>query len=362
MNIFALLSGLPLLLSGFFGSELRGSQKPILVYNENCQPKFQLETNGSEARLVERSSESVIETFPINQCPYRNPHFDAFVYVENEAYGYQHVGVAENLLFDLDREEPIDLEPLGCRATIHGALTEISYSDIPSNAIRCEYDYYFGRLSESSYGNNVIGTCTMVACQILFGYYDSTFLDQVVQESYDVPSYQSVSRCADFSFSPFTNPEPFHTYLCATAENYCNFHFCDGNGMTNLQQNHFINHYIGAIRNLPYQNNTSEGNVNDILSGRQFQVAREAIESGRPLIVNNLSHSMVGFAFDETYLYLMSGWRTKRIVKMKWDDYNGNIFDNYCAAYDLILTSRHSCPNNYHSTSLNRDLCPRCHG
>ena len=126
------------------------------------------------------------------------------------------------------------------------------------------------------------------------------------------------------------------------------------------QQNRLINFYIGSVRNLNYGNNTSEGNWSDIFSGRQFEVVSDAIKGGRPVILNNLSHSMVAFAYDNDFVYLMSGWRGReRIAKMKWSDFNGNIFTNaFCGAYDLKLTCGHSCSDNYYSTTLSRFLCP----
>ena len=339
----------------------QNNQTTISIYDENCSRRYSLIIKEHSSELIENSTNKAIEKFDNDNNPYvRHINMDYLIYVDSNNYGHKHIGIDNNKIIDIDTHEEIIVgeQFIG---SAYSKLTDISYDDIPNNAIFCNYSYYFKNLQFEGFGKNENNTCAAVAAQILFGYYDSTFNDDVVEEKYDNPVSEYKNICSQFSISPSTKGDEFLRYLI----NYINSNYdvnIEKYGLNTFTQIQFMNDYIRTIRNLKHSYNSSEGNVADILSGRQFIIVQNAIKKGRPVILNNLGHAMVAFAYDSTYVYLMSGWRNdKKMAKMRWDDYHGNIFNNYCSAYDLVLDGKeeHKCSNNYYSLSLKKFICPR---
>ena len=326
------------------------------VYSENCAAKYELiSARGSEA-LVEKATGNTVARWSEGKSPYSKFSGEYMVYVEDPSYGVRYVGIQGEELIDLETGAPIETKEKMI-SDIHSELEGLEFNEIPINAHFCECSYYFEHWGSEQIGDNQTGTCTIVAAQILFNYFDSIWRDDVIEEKYDLPVSGPYYYPFSFNQSPGSDGDAFHQYLLKLANDYLGISI-EENGATILQQNHFINYYIGSVRGLQYKNNTSEGNWSDIFSGRQFGVVKQAINFGRPVIVNNLRHSMVAFAYDDTYMYLMSGWRSDMIKRMTWDSYNGNIFNNICGAYELIPYSAHDCSNNYYSTILGEYLCP----
>ncbi len=339
----------------------QSNQTNISIYDENCLRRYTLNINEHSSELIENKTSKVIERFDNDKNPYlNNRNMDYLIYVDSNEYGYKHIGIENNKIIDIDTNEEIIVGEQSV-GSVKQKLTEVKYDDIPSYSVFCNYSYYFKNLQDKGYGNNVNMTCAAVAAQILFGYYDSTFNDDVVEEKYDNPVSEYKNVCSQFSVSPSTKGEEFLRYLINYINNSCKTDI-ENNGLNTLNQIKFMNEYISNVRNLKHSYNSSEGNVADILSGRQFTIVKNAIKNGRPVILNNLGHAMVAFAYDSTYVYLMSGWQDDKVMaKMNWDDYNGNIFNNYCSAYDLVFDGKeeHRCSNNYYSLSLKKFVCPR---
>lgn len=332
-------------------------QKTYIIYDENCSPKFQMIVGEKRSKIIERETNLVINSFSNEKNPYlKEEGMDYLIYVVSEKYSYKYLGIKDNSLFDLKSNEKIILEE-SKNQDIHSSLKVINYSDIPNDAVFCRYSYYFEHLKKDGFGENKDGTCAIISSQILLGYYDSIATDHVIEECYDLPVSEYKQSCNLFSVSPASNGQVFHDYLV----NYCsvqlNINVLD-RGLSNSEQFRLMNSYIGAVRGLEFQNNTSEGNLSDIMSGRQFGIVKNGIKEGRPVILNTLHHSMVAFAYDETYAYLMTGWYSPVIAKLKWNDFKGNVFNNQCGAADLFIYSKHQCSNNYYSTYDNKYLCP----
>ncbi len=344
----------------------RSTMTCLEVYNEYFENKYMLVDTLGSAKLLEKSTGKIIEEFSEFCNPYAKANVEYPVYVSSGKYGYRHVGIVDDVLLDLDSMSAINcFESARSGGNIHSSLTIISYADIPVNATFCHYPYYFKNLSHSGYGDNKHGTCCLVSMQILFDYYDAIFHEHVIESQYDTHVSGPYFSCYYFPQSPCSNGGLFHSYLINLCNSYCNVNIESDHTLSWINQNHLINHYIGAVRYLDYSNNTSEGNWADIFSGHQFSVVMDGIDAGRPVILNNLSHSMVAFAYDSDYVYVMTGWKLhegvdKKIAKMDWDDYNGNIFTNYPSAYDLILTCDHECTEGYYSTTMGRYICPIC--
>ncbi len=331
------------------------------VFDTNCCAKYVLEIEGNHSKLVEKETGYIVNTFNGGSNPFLKNKLgfspDYLVY-NNDGTCNKYLGVYGNKLFDLVSNREISIS-IDRSLSINNSLQAIEYSNIPSTAIHSKYSYYFKNLKEDGFGENKVGTCALVAMQILFDYYDSIWSDFVIEELYDSPVSEGKINCESFSTSPASKAEQFHSYLINFCNNSLNISIAN-RGLSNSEQFQLINSYIGSTRALSYQVNTSEGNLSDILSGKQFDVVKNGIKAGRPVILNTLHHSMVAFAYDDNYAYVMSGWYGEKIIsKLSWNDFNGNIFSNACGAYDLILTSTHSCSNNYKSTIYGKYICPR---
>lgn len=357
-NVLLLLGAVSSISFGSLG--FQKTNKTFDVYSEDCIQRYELIVERNRSVLFDKETDRVVESFNGDKNPYLNSGFNCDYLIYGTTYEeYKYLGVVDEKLINLETGLEAVIEKETNTAPIHDALIGVSYGSIPLNAKFCKYSYYFGNLDEHGFGKNTTKTCTIVAMQILFGYYDSIWSDLVVEERFDEPVSEHKIHCADFSKSAATKAEEFHSYLI----NYCDSYIgtdVKAKGLSNINQNKLINSYVGTARNLEYGNNTSEGNFSDILSGKQFGVVKDAINAGRPAILNTLQHSMVAFAYDDTYVYLMSGWRgDKQISKMNWDKFNGNVFSNACAAYDLQLKCAHTCSDNYYSTVYGRYICPR---
>lgn len=350
------------------------SYEHLTVYTENCQPNYELIVGNNSSYLVSIKDETIVEKYSNDNNPYLKDKLEYLVYVEDHQYGYKHVGVLNDELFDLDNREVIEIpESARSGGTIADVLTYIDYSDIPSTATFCDMSYYFEHLSwydelgyeQYGYGENIHNTCCIVSIQILFGYYNAIFNDNVVSDTYDRCSYEYEYYCHYFNMSPHTDPEGFHSHLTSLCNIYCGVNIEQDGGLSWLNQNHFINFYIGTVRHLNYTNFTSEGNLQDIFSNRHILVTKFGINTGRPVIFNNFYHSMVAIAYDSNYVYVMTGGTqsdfNNAFGKMSWNDCVGNIFTNCPAAYDLILQCGHYCPLGYYSTIMNRFRCPYGH-
>lgn len=338
----------------------KSETRSFAIYSEDCIQRYELRVDSDKAVLLDNETETVVETFTSGSNPYSNADdYDFLVYTDKRE-DCRYLGVLNDKIVNLETGLEVTVAPETNDSDIHSALIKISSDQIPSKATMCKYGYYFKHLDEYGFGDNTKGTCSLVAMQILFGYYDSVFNDNVIEENYDNPVSENAMTCGNFAKSPSSKGDEFHSYLI----NYCNSELklsVENRGLSNIEQFNLINTYIGTSRNLKYTHNTSEGNTSDVLSGKQFGVVKDAINNGRPAILNTLHHSMVAFGYDNTYVYLMSGWRDKVICKLNWNDFNGNIFTNHCGAYDLTITSAHSCSNNYYSKIVNAYVCPE-HG
>lgn len=190
---------------------------------------------------------------------------------------------------------------------------------------------------------------------LLIDVYNESF-----QPCYKLAVYESISLLIDKQSGGII--ESYNNDVCYLKEKYDYlFYTNDGNTFRHLgiKDNNIIDLDSNEIITVPNEAKSGRG-INDVLNGHQFQVVQNAINNGRPAILNNLGHSMVAFAYDNNYVYLMSGWKNeKKISKMAWSDFNGNIFTNYPSAYDLIL-SDHVCTEGYYSTMTNQYLCAMC--
>lgn len=338
----------------------KSETRSFTVYSEDCTQRYELRVDfdSDKAVLLDKEANTVVKAFTNGNNPYANADdYDFLVYTDKRE-DCRYLGVAGNKLFNVENDLEINVDEARYK-DIYSSLEGISYDSIPSDAYFCRFSYYFKNLKNDGIGYNNNNTCTLVSMQILFNYYDSTWSDNIIDEVYDTPVSEHKITCDTFTTSPASDGAKFHSYLISYCDDYLGTNVTS-TGLTNMLQNSLINHYVGTTRGLEYSNNTSEGNFGDMLSNKHVSVIKDAINSGRPAILNTLGHSMVAFAYDDNYAYLMSGWKYDRFMaRLSWNHINGNIFSNPSGAYDLILKCKHTCSNNYFSTIYGKYICPR---
>lgn len=237
--------------------------------------------------------------------------------------------------------------------------------EITPNAHKISNSFYFEKLN-SMHAQNTGSTCTIIAAEILFGYYDTFYNDTIVSEEYDVhtTTYSSATGLSikDFSQSPgvddrLSNKHDFHDYLSDIATNEVGDDPTTGGGMTALNQIKLIEKYLSK-RNISYNMNTCEGNLADMFSTRTETLIKNAIDNDRPLITNGKKHSTVAFAYDDDYVWVHTGWGY--IAATPWSTFDGNLSDNlFFGCIDIAsINEIHIHSNNYYAANKNLYLCP----
>ncbi len=243
------------------------------------------------------------------------------------------------------------------------------YKDVPitSNVKKINNSFYFERL-KGRHGSNTKGTCTVVAIQILLGYFDTFHNDNLVPENYDVVARESISACplkiTDFAQSSGTDdPENgnnnFHDYLVKdVGKNELNIDF--EHGATHHEQMRLIRKYLEK-RNLlsDFDIETSEGNCGDVITGRTKNFIKNAINNNRPIIANGLTHSAVAFAYDDEYVWVHTGWGY--IAATPWKTYvgaDGCFWLRSPTCIDMMYTGSEFGSDNYFSTYRNVYVSP----
>lgn len=236
--------------------------------------------------------------------------------------------------------------------------------DITSDAHVIDNSFYFEKL-HYRHAWNYNGTCTIVASEILFGYYDTFQNDNLVDESYDIISRQAIYKTdfnvEDFNVSPgaddySTDTSDFHDYLCEIARDEIHDD-PEIDGMSTVNQIKLIKNYLSK-RNIQYTLSTSEGNWGDFITSRAETLIKNAINNNRPIISNGKYHSTVAFAYDDDYVWVHTGWGY--VAATPWSTYRSNLFTNYTSGcIDIVsLGDEHVHSDNYYAYNKNQYICP----
>lgn len=330
-------------------------------FNENCKPQYSLAVNEFSSQLIEKESKKVVKTFYNYDNPYLIKDLDFFIYTEKE--GLHYLGIKNNNLINLENNSLINVDNKVGKSILD-ALESINYStDFNNIDYSCKYMYYFKNLHKEQIAINKKCECTLVAMEILFQYYDALYDESMIPETFNWISVGNYTCCKDFPYSPgLENRDIYHNKLINDTKTFFGESVIEKEGLSNVEQFHFLENYLKNDTDVKFSWLTSEGNWNDIFSGKQFKVAQNAIKNGRPVIINTLQHSMVAFAYNDDYVYLMTGWTDMMMAKLKWDYFNGNIFNNICGAYDLVIESEQQRTCSYFNSELCEFICPKCGG
>ena len=232
-----------------------------------------------------------------------------------------------------------------------------------SDTVKIDNAFYFERLG-SRHAHNADGTCTVVAAEMLLGYYDTFVNDNIVDEQYDQPAVESINSSTptvlDFVSSPGVDTNTnssFHDYLCDIAKNEIGDDPRSG-GMSNNNQKRLITKYLDK-RGIQYKTHTSVGNMSDICSNRAKGVIKDTINANRPVIASGEGHSTVAFAYNDKMVWVHTGWGY--VAATPWRTFESGMFFNYyAAAIDLeeVSKNNHVHSDNYYATNKNLYICP----
>ena len=218
-------------------------------------------------------------------------------------------------------------------------------------------DYqYFTKLG-LCYGDNLYGTCTIVSSQIMFNYYDTFYNDNLVREIYDFTQNingDSYATATEFenTTSGLQTAEDFHQFLIG---------FASGLDLDIIDEGAYAGDQLALIENYLVDigiNYTVEDAtiVNENTSNYDIlNEAKKRIDSGRPIVVNSSGHSTVAFAYDDDYLYIHSGWKSKGVCRRPLEYY----YDGNIDFIDIIPNSTMLLSNNYYLTEHYMYVSPR---
>lgn len=250
-----------------------------------------------------------------------------------------------------------------------------SVSTIPSDAHKIPNYEYFMRL-RNWHGNNPDMICTLVAIQIICGYYDSFLNDSFVPEIWDrIPTKTTSDPCLGWNswtqspgtgfmggFDNLTNrTQPADSRMIDHLVDYCVNHvfsLIHTYGANVSHQSDCLDHYLEE-QNINQLCNylIVSGNLLDNLNQAALNRIRSTIDAGRPIIVNGHHHSTVAFAYDSNYVYVHDGYG--EVVKAPNSYFTDWDISYSPSALDLNPNCPHSHNNNYFS-STTRDFYCSC--
>lgn len=345
------------------------SQTNIALTSDNeslvgLKNKFDVYTLEGEARyicfefdnsyLIYDKADDEIDEYLFTISPYEGYEEYLCVYAENSNY-FKHGYVDDKSIFNLDMG--IYLDSLLIEKSIDNNTEDGQYlvfDDYGKDVVKIDNSYYFENLNHY-HGSNTEGTCAIVAIQILMGYYDTFYNDNVIPEMYDDIATSYKDNIATFTQSP-GSVHGFHDKLIAFASERGITD--DGVGMNISQEKDLTINYLQS-QNIEFDFKWIEGNWADTTSNAAANHIREAIDNNNPVFVGAAGHATVAYAYDSNYVYVHSGWGDVR--KTPWSTVSTDFWDFWGGPHTVEIQnikSEHYHSDNYYSSLLNKYLCP----
>lgn len=252
---------------------------------------------------------------------------------------------------------------------------ESEYEDsLLANAVKADNYEYFLNLN-GRYGTNGGKTCTMVAIQMMMGYYDAFVDDRFVPEKWDSPAYDSgvtsSSSWRDWSCSPgsgsigstlYPEDNRMLDHLVDICEN--NFDSSIENfGTSIFHEKETLEYYLDEIAigkddySMVVAISESPGPV--VYLNPAANLIKKAIDAGRPVFANGGGHAVVAFGYDDKYVYVDTGWgyigRVPLSTYQVASSYDQT--ESSCNALDFIVNIDHSHSDNYVSCDAFQCSC-----
>ena len=348
----------------------------ILSYFDSSQDNLSFlnlfDLNGESNYFLVSDSESYIiydaRSFSIKESGRDNPYsseknykiYNTSVFASNylETDGKK-IWESSNIHFKIDLSET----SIGYNGFDYDVINYTS--EIPANAHKCLYYEYFTKLKDR-HGYNKNSLCTLIANEILLGYYDTFYKDYFVPEKWDNVSFSfdNITSWKSFQNSPGTGKK--ETNSSGMEDNrmrdftldYCKKNVnsnIESNGLNCSDQIKVLKNSL-SMQNVSYELSCVEGNLLDCINNKNQSFIKSVIDAGRPLIANGSGHSTVAFAYDDNYVYVHTGYG--RCGKTPWSTYTTWSLSYMPSSIDIKPTGNHIHSNNYYSNSSKRYYCP----
>ena len=252
--------------------------------------------------LIYDKATDEIDEYNFAVSPYNNYEQNLCVYVEGTEI-ITHGMVDDKSIYNLDSKSYIDdilITNYVDNDTEKGEY--LLFDDYGTDVQKIKNSYYFENLNEY-HGYNSKGTCAIVAIQMLMGYYDTFYNDNIIPEEYDDIAYDYKSSIVEFNQSSGSGQD-FHDYLISFASQ--NNITPDGVGMNITQEKDLTIKYLES-RNIEFNFKYIEGNWADTTSNAAANHIKEAINNNNPVFLGAAGHATVAYAYDSNYVYVHSG-------------------------------------------------------
>ncbi len=241
-----------------------------------------------------------------------------------------------------------------------------TFYDIPENVnpTKIPSAFYFEKLG-NRFGQVNGNSASLIAAQMLLGYYDTFVNDKVVREQFDIVSEEainseSVPTAEDFSHSPGTNDAFTEALisLCTGPHNDINVDPIT-EGLSKFDVDTLIRSALSKNK-VTYTPNVAFGGEMKTTLTTKFKI-KNAINNGRPVLVQGGDNFAIAYAYDDDYVYVKTvdgdckilTWETFYMERLMLSSDMGAALD-----YDISV---HNHSNNYYDLTTQTTICPCGH-
>ena len=337
------------------------------VYDEKGTHRYHLSKNINSVCLFDNDTKQLVETFPNSFFSNKLTKDSRVIYLPY--YNEKLFEIGGNYVWPIGNDSlRIPIQSIGNGLSDFGQ-TVLSFEEselLNSNTKKAAYYQYFLKLG-NNHSKNISNHCSLIANNILCGYYDTYLSEDFVKETWDRVAIGSNAypNWSNFDVSPGTgfNGDDA-THMCDQRMLDENLAFARANvnplidsyGLNAIQQKNVLTHYLDA-QNIGYAINICEGNWADAWSHYAVTIIKNAIDAGRPVLANGGRHCVVAFAYNDDYVYVHTGWGY--CAKTPWSTFTDASFSYSPSAIDLVpsLQTHTAHGNNYYSKSTHKFYC-----
>lgn len=317
------------------------------IYDFSCSNRYLEVYYANDYYIYDKKNEKIVSV--LDESPYSN----------NDVVKFLNINMNDEIYIEYNNNQLIDVETDNAFSIYvsdfvsSSELDEDYYYIYGYEGVTLIEDYYYFHNLNHYHALNTDGTCAVVAAEIVLGYYDTFYNDNIVDEIYDISVSENKNYVSDFKQSPGTGKDgyitldyeidnEFHDLLFDIAvENGKN---PNNQGMTMNQQKNMISTYLN---DMDIEHSISEYYSNTNISIKNY--IKNEIDNNRPVLCAGKTHAFVVYGYDDEYVYHHSGFSDYSELATSWDRIH--------YATQLIITEDHVHSNNYYSTSLNKYLC-----
>ena len=336
------------------------------IYGENRY--LQVETKNGGYLIFDKMDFSIVEYESSSISPYYSydDTFKVFYPMDEEAY---HIVYENNTFYSVDSHSgPKNVTNI----LSSSAGTSNDFYDVydkkqhpgPTSVVIPNH-FYFEKL-RFLHGYNPNNICTIIAAQIIFGYYDTFHDDTIVDSKYETGGgTRSDSKDLKDFFGQGTgnaskdtsqSDQRFRDYLIDLAYQATGKEI-DIIGAYTPDQVTLVNAYLEK-KGISYKLNYIATFSDSQETGKVMEIIKTGINEGRPVIVNGAGHSTVAYAYDDLYVYVHDGNGT--IGAVPWRIYaeilTEGLYDT--GVIDIEMTGPHVHSDNYYSNYYGEYYCP----